>query len=312
MAIQETSYNRLFTVGCSYTNYSWPTYSAFLASVFKKTYNYGASGAGNNYIFNTTCKLINDHNVGENDAIVVQWTGIGRLDEIIPKGDGYSFYGNLDWCDVFSWEWLTKHHNVAQLGYDYIHYIQSLAAIAKVKGIKLVFTNMLDPTISLFYGEPAEVRWHKPLRGYIEEFFPKDKIKQVLLENNFLTSIEEFTWRYPKKKPTYLFTDDGAQGDDHPSPIQHLKYAQYIAQELGFNDNVRIFWGETYEFAEIYEDAFTQENIDIKKLMKGPNKEYFTHEPGFFVHLQSNIKAIRKHLAPGYSNAGFKMQSKYE
>ena len=91
-----------------------------------------------------------------------------------------------------------------------------------------------------------------------------------------------------------------------------LPQYKYIAQELQFNDNVRIFWGETYDFAEIYENTFTQENIDVKEFMKGPNKEYFTHEPGFFVHLESNIKAIRKHLAPGYSNAGFKMQSKYE
>ena len=45
---------RIFTFGCSFTNYLWSTWANILGYEFREAefYNFGKSGAGNQYIFN--------------------------------------------------------------------------------------------------------------------------------------------------------------------------------------------------------------------------------------------------------------------
>jgi len=42
--------SRLFTFGCSYTNYRWSTWADCLAPEFDYFENWGQSGGGNHYI----------------------------------------------------------------------------------------------------------------------------------------------------------------------------------------------------------------------------------------------------------------------
>ena len=304
MATQEKFYNRLFVVGCSFTSYGWPGYGEYLSTIFKVAYNYGKSGAGNTYIYNTVCNIFEKYKPDENDVIVVQWSGLGRREFVQAETNWYWCEGNLDYSSMFTPEFLRKYHNIAEKGYEYIHHNRSIHALGKLHGTKVIFTNMMDPTLSFFYGEPGEVKWFKPLLGSIRKYFPADRIKQMMKELDFATSITEFQWDNPSDQ-MYLFTTDGVQDDDHPSPIQHLLYARYLANRMGVSEDSKIWNGEVYDFAEVYEKVFGNPNIDADRVIKRKYKDYFNLDKEAFIYLIKSDKAIKKHLNKNWNDLEF-------
>ena len=58
---------RLFTFGCSFTSYHWPTWANILAYDYDiPLYNYGLNGAGNQFIFNMLMQADSFNNFTEN------------------------------------------------------------------------------------------------------------------------------------------------------------------------------------------------------------------------------------------------------
>jgi hypothetical protein len=72
--------NRLFTFGCSFTNYRWSTWADCLAPEFDYFENWGQAGAGNHYIFNSVMEADQRHNFSDGDTVVVCWTNVLRED----------------------------------------------------------------------------------------------------------------------------------------------------------------------------------------------------------------------------------------
>ena len=73
-------YNRLFTIGCSFTHYSqYPTYAGVLAEELKvPLYNLGASGASNQYIASQLFLLDEYYTLTDDDLVITQWSGSQR------------------------------------------------------------------------------------------------------------------------------------------------------------------------------------------------------------------------------------------
>jgi hypothetical protein len=67
---------RLFTFGCSFTNYRWSTWADCLAPEFDYFENWGQSGAGNHYIFNSMMEADQRHQFDEGDTVIVCWTNV--------------------------------------------------------------------------------------------------------------------------------------------------------------------------------------------------------------------------------------------
>ena len=73
---------RLFTFGCSYTEYIWPTWSDVLAHDLDcdEAHNYGKAGMGNQGI---ACRLIEanrKHSFQPEDIICIVWSSWTRVD----------------------------------------------------------------------------------------------------------------------------------------------------------------------------------------------------------------------------------------
>jgi len=62
--------SRLFAFGCSFTNYSWSTWADCLAPEFDYFENWGQSGAGNDFIFNSVMECDQRYNFGANDTVL--------------------------------------------------------------------------------------------------------------------------------------------------------------------------------------------------------------------------------------------------
>lgn len=71
---------RLFTFGCSYTCWHWPTWADLISTEFDEFYNYAIRGSGNRCIAERLSEAIINFDINENDLIIVQWTDFHRFD----------------------------------------------------------------------------------------------------------------------------------------------------------------------------------------------------------------------------------------
>ena len=85
---------RFFAFGCSFTNYFWSSWADILAHDLKIPYwNYGVTGAGNQFIANTIAQADNHHDFNSGDLVIVSWTHACREDRFV--NDDWLWNGNV-------------------------------------------------------------------------------------------------------------------------------------------------------------------------------------------------------------------------
>ena len=100
---------RLFTFGCSFTDYQWATWANILGRELDcEFYNFGRSGSGNYFISNLVTQADSHFEFNKNDLVIVSWTNISREDRWVNRrgwltpGNIYS-QGEYDKKFVRSW-----------------------------------------------------------------------------------------------------------------------------------------------------------------------------------------------------------------
>lgn len=82
MKICKKNTKRLFTFGCSFTKYNYPTWADITALYVepKEYYNFGRQGAGNIYITNMISQADEYFNFQSDDLVIVMWSELDRED----------------------------------------------------------------------------------------------------------------------------------------------------------------------------------------------------------------------------------------
>jgi hypothetical protein len=198
---------RLFTFGCSFTNYRWSTWADCLAPEFDHFENWGQAGGGNQYIFNSVMEADQRHCFGDGDTVVVCWTSLDREDRYV---DGrWHTPGNAHFAtNVFNKEYLKTHMD--ERGF----LIRDLACIKAVKTLLESRHNLKWEFLSMV--------------ELMAMPFPSDNVSKhrdvMRLYENVVLSI----------KPGYdktVFKNTGypnRNGDPHPSPEEHLAYLDAV------------------------------------------------------------------------------------
>lgn len=104
-------YDRIFTFGCSWTKYCWPTWADMIryTTDAPPVFNWGFAGLGNVGIFYRMVECDLKHKFTDRDLILVQWTSWSREDRYLTQWEAYGnvfnspFYG-----DKFTkkyWHW---------------------------------------------------------------------------------------------------------------------------------------------------------------------------------------------------------------
>ena len=75
--------NRLFTFGCSFTNYRWPTWADVMSQEFDEYQNWGSQGAGNHFILYSLMECMSRNNITKNDTVGIMWSTTNREDRYI-------------------------------------------------------------------------------------------------------------------------------------------------------------------------------------------------------------------------------------
>ena len=247
---------RLFTFGCSVTQYHWPTWADIAGTQFEYFENWGQAGAGNYFIFNSIIECDIKHNLTPNDTVAIMWSAPARHDyfasdkwshvhhvfnannKIAPCPDGY-------WSNTFSHIYATdsilKSRNIPYTMASWMDYsaidskFHSMysSLISKIQYIHLSGRSHrvpemadIDNLMLLLYNSVAGADWPS-----------LDNIKK----NQYSTTpeieieIENFWKELKNDKRVAIATTL----DTHPLPGEHLEIATRIFPELALGDNIK-------------------------------------------------------------------------
>ena len=251
---------RLYTFGCSFTKYKWPTWADFIGSQFEIYENWGQPGAGNFFIATQVYECCQKNCVGVDDTVLVMLSSTNRFDIInrnstfLTEGNIYSslslpkeFVENI-WSEEFGiyLTWFTA-NSIKKLldGIGCKYKIMTAFDLTKLDDDSLIMNDIL-----------IKGRIIHTLHNLRTDFKFEDNLNDF--SKNMLNEGHSY----------YKFFECGGH-DDHPSMSIHLEWIKKYLPEY-YNktmDNMLIEWSEKIRpSAKITEKNF--ESILNKKIIK--------------------------------------------
>lgn len=93
--INFSKYQRFFAIGCSFTNWYWPTWADIIAKEHAHLdyYNFGHGGSGNLYISSLLSQINRKFKLNKRDIVVIMWSTFHRPDyyTVWPDQDAYRY-----------------------------------------------------------------------------------------------------------------------------------------------------------------------------------------------------------------------------
>lgn len=226
---------RLFTLGCSYTNYWYPTWADWLGSEFNYYENLGISGLGNRGIFNRLSELIYKRKVNENDHVVVEWSTPTREDRYF-SGKGWLPKGSVYNQSFYSKDFIKKYYDPFMGLMETINYIHAAKLMLNAVNCNFAMTFMIK--LNGIMMKPDD-----DSKSYTELCDPENKLKDYLeyvLSDEHVIDIDmdrfckECAVKYEIPNPARnLFHSD----ELHPNPLSHYFYTkEIISKHLGFDN----------------------------------------------------------------------------
>lgn len=256
---------RLFAFGCSFTKYSWGcTWPEIIAKdLIIPYYNFGQSGAGNQYIANMISQADLMYNFNEDDLVIVQWTNICREDRWV--NGQWSTPGNIftqnDYDKNFVAKWADP------IGYMIRDFstINFTLSLLENKGCQYHMLSMvniaekIDQSSNLRINNDLAV-YHNRVKTLYKEVL--EKIKPSFFDVLWNNDIWTYKLR-PEQKILGEYYSDG-----HPTPLEHLVYLKKV-----FNDH--IFESHTYDSVRSSQENYIRY---INQLNEKYKKEYAVYQ----------------------------------
>ena len=261
--------NRLFTFGCSFTLYNWPTWADLFGLEFPQAFNWGCPGIGNRGILERLFECDARMNFVPTDTIIIQWTSYLRHDYMrtntIDKEKNISSWKtcgsifNKNNQNIFDRNWINKFWE------ERVYFIHTLNAIVGAigflegKGCKWAMTSMNDlrsvgniideKTFNGEYQDP-EINlpkfWDldKNLDFYRTKIWETYKNKWVAPIIKVMEECPEYNAEFNidknEKKSNALFkiNDRGKWEESHPSAKQHAIWLLSLKDYLQLDVNL--------------------------------------------------------------------------
>ena len=217
---------KLITFGCSFTEFSWPTWADWMGTVYPKYVNLGNGGSGNRAIFHTFMEAYDKEKIDKNTDVVIQWTSLLRHDHIPFNKNRYLGLGSVIHSGNYSQEYIDKYFNPIQSIKETRHYIKVIKTLLDTRRINYTMFFMLDPWLSDLLGEP----WHDGAFEFPKAY--KRKMRQALeaLEEEFSGQVVDESlsmYQATHQKESYFCwkpDDEEIKVEGHPGPKTHYNY----------------------------------------------------------------------------------------
>ena len=219
-------YNRVFTFGCSFTKFEWPTWADIIAHDLNiESYNYGLSGIGNVGIAHRLLQADLRHNFKDTDLILIVWTGWTREDRY---HNTWLAAGNVFNNPYYDKKFCKKHYHLSDCIIKNSH-----AIITSNRLIDINFQGHMNRFKTKYISNQTE--------QYLYNFY-----------NPYIN------WNNIFEKPgiysTYNF-------DNHPSINSHIEYVkQIIYPTLNFSLNQKTI----SKYIELHKKCMTAEGHGSK------------------------------------------------
>jgi len=255
---------RLFAFGCSFTQYTWPTWADFLGSEFNQFENWGYPGIGNRAISERVAQCHAINKFTSDDIIIVQWssylrndyhTGRRRLnymkkDPLAWQGGwktGGSMFNYIN-QPVYDQKWIAQFFDGQSFFMHTLNNIVATQGLLESTGCTWLMTSMSDlpklgnDILNDSYGDaltlenPDYTIWEDP--EYEKFLFYKDAIWGKYAEH-WLDPIGPHAWKQDMLSWAFESDDGKSLRDMHPSPRQHISYINRVIKpklDLPIND----------------------------------------------------------------------------
>ena len=278
---------RLFTFGCSFTQYLWPTWADILGREFSYYENWAQQGAGNHYIFYSLIECIQRNKITANDTVVIMWSGYDREDRYI--NNQWNTPGLLGFQSFYNRDFIENYYD--QRGHQLrdLLLISAAKQLLELNNINYKFISMLPFTDK----KPTELDYDLVdfFNLAITSFDPsayeiiyKNVWGTTELRSNFIKGLTKHE-RKEMLKETYLlcagndwpslddFLDDNIKDeireemkqfnlfefrnyeiveDNHPIPIEHLSYLQAIWPNIVISEETKK-WANDYKLFDQFD-----------------------------------------------------------
>lgn len=238
---------RLYTFGCSFTSYKWPTWADILGKQYEEFYNYGMSGGGNLFIFDSLVEAIATHNINKDDTVVIMWTNVTRDDRYSENHNGWLKYGNIYTAEGYhNEEFLEKFITVRGCYVRDMPLIYATYKLLSNIGCKFYFTSMVD------IDNPNQYKYTKAKNISDVLSIYDEAIK--LIRPSMFNTIFKYNWnsRFVKQDP-------------HPHPIDYLEYIEKVLPEFTIDDDTRT-WVKSIDTTLKNNNDFIWNPITVKRL----------------------------------------------
>lgn len=279
---------RLFTFGCSFTQYITATWADILSQEFEYFENWGKTGAGNLYIFNSIIECNKQHKFTSDDTIIIMWSGIDRVDKYINQtwiASGIqavnteiqfdirgSEISNYAYIDVIHQLFSSNNLNYKMLSlypfYNkndvYKFYKDTLDSIAlypysqtikkfhcRVNLLQNTYLNdVLDDNLS--FNRHKSTIWSR-----VKDFLYNNDI--VLDTDDLLDVCKQMGLTYDKSTNLIIYNDQ------HPTPQEHLTALRQLFPEYTFSDQT-VNWVKLQTNGSLQNPVPYQTNFPIGRL----------------------------------------------
>lgn len=252
-------FKRIFSFGCSFTAYAWPTWSDIIAYDLELPYeNWGLGGLGN---FGIQARLVEcdlKNNLETDDLVLLLWSGWNREDRFdISKGGwlcGGCIFHNPHYNEKYLYDYWTLENDI-------------IRSITVIHSTRKAYKNIVK-----FEGEMTSPNHgDEYFNGQLEQYAQNVPIMLKLFDHN----IPKFDIEKIDKWQEYL-------NDPHPSILQHLEFVEkyvYPKLDMSLKDKTKTditnLHNKCFNVIEQYKDnkdkTNTYEQIKMLSVKQGLN-----------------------------------------
>jgi hypothetical protein len=245
---------RLFTFGCSFTSWRWPTWNDYIGLNFDKYYLLGCGGSDNKHILYKLLQADRNHKFTSDDCVMVMFTSFNRLSYVDKHHHIYNTGDIIDHNIKAHPMGMT--YNFETAVYDSCIAIQSIESILKSKNIKYEFLQSMKHN---FYHENFKARGDiKDDLDYCLDLFKYPVMENWVYEN------------YDFDKERIIWKDDGNK-DGHPTLKHNFDFVKEFFPQYITNKVV--------EYYDIQQENFSDESAEQQeKIFLNLRKEFFRNE----------------------------------
>ena len=209
---------RLFTFGCSYVDWTWPTWADMLGRSYDHQ-NWGIRGSGNRSIAQRISEAVLSQKIGPGDVVVVQWTYFHRFDHHafgLTDFGNWSMAGNIHSSPVMI-AWVLETWDEKSYAMYSLNEIAAAMALLESTGCELYVTG--GPDLRKDYQQFPELRFYDALWEKYTWLEPIQELADSTGYKGTTLKRKVMNWTFNLLTPT-------TTTDPHPNPEHHLMWLE--------------------------------------------------------------------------------------